>query len=87
MNFNTDGIRQYFAQHGLLFFLANMVVILCTSIILFAILIDFIRYHTPTKNKKKIISWVDTGTMFVYFLVYYILMHLKTGRITIESKV
>jgi protein-S-isoprenylcysteine O-methyltransferase Ste14 len=67
--------------------MANLIIIICTIIILFAILADFIKFHRPDESKKKLNSWVETGTMFLYFFVYYLLMQLKTGRIILSSKV
>jgi protein-S-isoprenylcysteine O-methyltransferase Ste14 len=73
-------------QHGFVFLIANLVIIICTIIILFAILTDFVKYHRPEESKMKKNSWVETGTMFLYFFVYFMLMQLKTGRIISSSK-
>jgi protein-S-isoprenylcysteine O-methyltransferase Ste14 len=86
MKFYTDTLQHCIEHYGLIFFIANMVVILCTTIIIFAIFIDFVRYHKPKENKKKVNSWVETGTMFFYFLIYYLLMNWEPGTIKLESK-
>jgi protein-S-isoprenylcysteine O-methyltransferase Ste14 len=78
--------RRITEQHGFLFLIANLVIIICTIIILYAILSDFVKYHRPYESKRKINSWVETGTMLLYFFIYYLLMQLKTGRIITASK-
>lgn len=86
MNLNFDQLKPVFEHYGLFFILANIVIILCTISVIFAILIDFIIYHKPKESKMKVNSWVETGSMFLFFLLYYLLMHLKWGRINLESK-
>jgi protein-S-isoprenylcysteine O-methyltransferase Ste14 len=68
------------------FIIANILIVLCTSVLLLAILIDFIRYHKPYDNKKKVNSWVETGSMFLFFLVYYAIMNLKRGKLNLDSQ-
>jgi protein-S-isoprenylcysteine O-methyltransferase Ste14 len=72
-------------QQNIMFTIANAVVVVCTSIVFLAILIDFVRYHQPHKNKKKTTSKVETGTMFLFFLIYYLLLCLKPGKLDISS--
>ena len=75
------------ATFDFLFLVANLTVILCTIVVLFAILIDFVRYHQPKANKKKINSWVETGTMLLYFFGYYLLLQFQPGRYFVESRI
>lgn len=73
-------------SYGTIFLVANAVVVICTIITIFAILIDFVQYHQPKVNKKKVNSWIETGSMFVYFFIYYLLMHVKSGRVSLNSE-
>lgn len=86
MNFNFYQLIPVLEHYGLFFILANIVIILCTISVIFAILIDFIVYHKTKESKKKINSWVETGSMFLFFFLYYLLMYLNCGRINVESK-
>ncbi len=79
----TQAIHNY--NGGLFFLLANMIVILCVVIIFLAVLIDFMEYHQKHKVKTKVKSWVETGSMFAYFLLYYGLMKTGIGHISLSS--
>jgi protein-S-isoprenylcysteine O-methyltransferase Ste14 len=72
--------------HSFAFLFSNMIAAICTLIIIIAILIDFIFYHKPNTSKNKINSWVETGSMFLYFMLYYLLMRIKAGRLTVSSE-
>ena len=74
-------------EQGLFFLVANLVVMVCTGIIILSILMDFVKYHRPRQSKKKINSLVDTGSMFFYFFVYCFLLQTEWGRKVPESAI
>jgi protein-S-isoprenylcysteine O-methyltransferase Ste14 len=85
MNLNADRIFYDMGHQGMIFLIANIVVMVCTMVILLSILFDFVSYHRPKLSKKSTFSLVDTGSMFFYFFIYSILLQAKQGRISIES--
>lgn len=85
MKFELTHIRQIFENNDIVFILSNLVIGLCTFTIMFAILIDFVRFHTPREAKRKTHSWVETGTMFLFFVLYYLLMNVKSGKLVFQS--
>ena len=87
MNYYQSYFQNVFAGKSTIFVVSNIVIVISTMIIVFAILIDFVIYHKPKEAKKQKHSWVETGTMFVFFFVYYLLMHVKSGRIVISSTI
>ena len=87
MNLDFSFIFKGFDKNETLLMLAIGTATLCTMITLFAICIDFVKYHNPKVNKKKVNSLVETGSMFLYFLLYVFLMKFKIGYITIDSKI
>ena len=87
MNFSFQFPSLSIEQYGAFFLFANAVIALCVIIVLFSIAIDFVKYHQPKQHKKKMRSWVETGTIFLYFFVYYGLLHVHFGRINSLSSV
>jgi protein-S-isoprenylcysteine O-methyltransferase Ste14 len=87
MNYLQHLPRLNMEQYGAIFLCANAIIAICVIIVLFSIVIDFVKYHQPEQHKKKTRSWVETGTMFLYFFVYYILLHVHFGRINFSSPV
>lgn len=87
MNYYQSYFQNVFASKSIIFVASNIVIVISTTIIVFAVLIDFVIYHKPKEAKKKKHSWVETGTMFVFFFVYYLLMHVKSGRIIVSSTI
>jgi protein-S-isoprenylcysteine O-methyltransferase Ste14 len=80
----TEALNNY---HGGFFFLfTNMVVVLCLIIVLTAVVLDFMAYHQKSKVKTHVRSWVETGSMFGFFLLYYGLMRAGVGRILLKSQ-
>jgi protein-S-isoprenylcysteine O-methyltransferase Ste14 len=84
MNFEISQLD--LGHHTLAFLIANIIAIICTMIILFAILIDFVLYHKPKEGKRETKSLVETGTMFIYFFIYYLLMRSEIGRVYPKSE-
>jgi protein-S-isoprenylcysteine O-methyltransferase Ste14 len=46
-----------------------------------AVLIDFVEYHQKGKVKTKVKSWVETGSMLVYYLLYYGVLKIGIGHL------
>ena len=85
MNFSIQLPHLNTGQYGVFFLFANVIIIVCVMIVLFSIAIDFAKYHQPKQYKKKSNSWVETGTMFLYFFVYYGLLFVHFGRLNFSS--
>jgi protein-S-isoprenylcysteine O-methyltransferase Ste14 len=68
-------------------FLISIIVYLCTIIIFTAVLINFVesRHNQRTKAQKK--SIVETGTMTLFFLVYYLIIKYNIGKIEINEHI
>ncbi len=82
----SDILQSIIAHHGWLFLVANIVVAISVFIVILAIIFDFVLYHKHTESKKKINSWVETGTMFLYFFGFNLLMQIPSGRVKPASK-
>ncbi len=65
-----------------LFYFANVIVIICTSVISIAIIFDFIIYHSPGSGKVIRKSRISTLTMVAFFILYLFLLRTKIGRVT-----
>ncbi|HEX2953153.1 MAG TPA: isoprenylcysteine carboxylmethyltransferase family protein [Bacillota bacterium] len=63
----------------------NIIVALCIVALFTAILINFVeaRARSHVKNEKR--SVVETGTMTLFFLLFYFLLCLRIGVISIMS--
>jgi protein-S-isoprenylcysteine O-methyltransferase Ste14 len=85
MNFAT--VQSALEHYTLAFLISNIIAIICTMIILLSILIDFLLYHKRHTGKKGKRSFVETGTMFIYFFIYYVLIQFQIGRVNLQSKV
>jgi len=62
----------------LLIIIATIIVIICTLIIIIAIFINFIEAK-QTKIEKKKKSIVATGTMFLFYCLYYVSIRFRLG--------
>lgn len=84
---NLNEVLQYFQNYpgGRLFLVANLLVIVCVIILFMAIFLDFVSYHKQQKVKKRLRSWVETGSMFAYFGVYYLLLKIGVGKVMIQN--
>lgn len=68
----------------LLFLIDNIVIMLCTAVIIIAVIIDFVEFDKKDKVKAEKKSIVETGTMFLFFLAYYSFIRFGIGYIKIE---
>lgn len=60
------------------------IIILCVLAIFTSVLINFIeaKKDKPKKEKKSI---VETGTMFVFFIIFYLIIRLRIGALDISN--
>jgi len=69
---------------GIFEIISLSIIILCVLVIITSILINFVeaKRDKPKKEKKSI---VETGTMFLFFLLFYSLIRFGIGKINIEN--
>ncbi|MEI7621211.1 MAG: isoprenylcysteine carboxylmethyltransferase family protein [Candidatus Moraniibacteriota bacterium] len=60
----------------------NLVVLICTFAVIVAVLIDFAQFQERNRVKKEKKSIVETGTMFLFFFLFYALLRFKLGQIS-----
>lgn len=65
--------------------LTNIIIGLCIVALFTAILINFIEARAKTDVKTEKRSIVETGTMTLFFLVFYVLLFFRIGVISIAS--
>ncbi|MBT3464806.1 isoprenylcysteine carboxylmethyltransferase family protein [archaeon] len=65
--------------------ISYLIIILSTCAILISILINFIESSEKNIVKKEKKSIVETGTMMLFFLVYYSFIKLSIGKIIINQ--
>src|SRR6266542_6161569 len=73
-------------QGNTLLLVDNLVVIVCTLVVLLSIFLDFIEFHHREKVKKKVNSWVETGSMFAYFGVYCFLLKFRPEKLMFQHE-
>lgn len=62
------------------YLLSNIIVIFCTFAVFVAVLIDFVEFQKRSIVKKEKKSIVETGTMFLFFFLFYALIRFKIGQ-------
>jgi protein-S-isoprenylcysteine O-methyltransferase Ste14 len=68
-----------------LFLLACIFVVMCCTLLVFiAVLVDFIQFQKRGSVKNEKNSIVETGTMIMFFFLYYTLLRSKTGVLDIS---
>jgi protein-S-isoprenylcysteine O-methyltransferase Ste14 len=63
------------------YLVSSVVVLICTIAIFIAVLIDFTEFQKRDAVKKEKKSIVETGTMFLFFFLFYLLIKFKIGQI------
>lgn len=69
------------APEQIVYFISNIVVIFCTFAVFIAVLIDFVEFQKRSIVKKEKKSIVETGTMFLFFFLFYTLIRFKIGQL------
>ena len=59
---------------------SSIIVMFCTFITFIAVLIDFSEFQERKETKKEKKSIVETGTMILFFFLFYALIRLGVGR-------
>jgi len=62
-----------------------VIVLLCTLLTLASVYIDFSKYHKSKTVKKATKSIVETGSMFLFFIAYYLILKFRFGSINTEN--
>jgi protein-S-isoprenylcysteine O-methyltransferase Ste14 len=66
------------------YLISSLIVVICTTAIFIAVLIDFTEFQRRGAVKKEKKSIVETGTMFLFFFLFYLLIRFKIGQIDIQ---
>jgi protein-S-isoprenylcysteine O-methyltransferase Ste14 len=77
---------EFFRSQSIFSICCNIIVVLCVLFIFLSILIDFSEFHKKKNVKKEKKSIVETGTMFLFFLLYYLVIKTRTGTFIIENR-
>jgi protein-S-isoprenylcysteine O-methyltransferase Ste14 len=72
---------------GIYSLIINAIVGLCVMAILVSVLIDFTEFQKRTGTKREKRSIVETGTMFLFFFLFYILIRFKAGQINLHFSI
>lgn len=75
-----------FLSQGLFFIIIQSVVCLSVFLLFLAVLIDFTLYSTKEKVQKEKKSIVETGTMTLFFLSFYLILQSGAGVVPIPSE-
>lgn len=67
-----------------LFLIDNIVVSLCVFALILAVLVDFMEFQKRGEVKKEKKSIVETGTMFLFFFLFYVFIRFNIGHINFE---
>lgn len=76
--------------HGtmnVMFTISNMIVMITFFVVVIAVGIDFIEFQKREQVKTEKKSIVETGTMFLFFFLFYSLIRFGVGRLSIQSDV
>jgi protein-S-isoprenylcysteine O-methyltransferase Ste14 len=62
-------------------YFASVIVSTCVVALFVSILVDFLLYQDKKEIKAEEHSIVATGSMIVFYVVYYVILRLNTGKI------
>ena len=68
-----------------LFNVAQMIVFIATIAVIFAVFKDFEKFHQRKEVKKEKKSLVETGTMFLFFFLFYGLIRFRVGVVNLDN--
>lgn len=63
----------------------NVVVYVCFLLIAFAVVADFRAYHRRDDVVAADRSWVETGSMTAFFIVYYLVVRARLGEVAVSD--
>jgi protein-S-isoprenylcysteine O-methyltransferase Ste14 len=70
---------------GWFFIIVNGVIMVCVFVLFSSIIIDFALFHHKGKVIRKKSSFIETGTMFVFFCIYCIILKSNIGHFSFRS--
>lgn len=68
-------------------FVCSLLSALSVLIVCLAVFIDFSKYQVRSDQKKEKKSLVETGTMFLFFFLYYAIIRSGFGRVESDSSI
>lgn len=63
------------------------IIVICMFLVFMAIIIDFMEFHQRKNAKKTKKNIVETGTMFLFFLIYSSAIRFNIGRLDLNNLV
>ncbi len=75
MNLNISSIN----------FILYSIIAVCFLVIILSVIADFLEFDKKEKTKNKKRSIVTTGTMFLFFVFFYILLRFGIGVVRIDN--
>ena len=63
------------------FLFCNVIVLVATFAVIAAVLLDFSQFQKRSFVKKEKKSIIETGTMFLFFFLFYYLLRFKIGQV------
>jgi protein-S-isoprenylcysteine O-methyltransferase Ste14 len=63
---------------------SDFIALLCVLAIFVAVLIDFVEFHKRNDEKKEKKSVVETGTMTLFFFVFYLTLRFGIGNFALS---
>ena len=70
---------------GILYALVQAIICLCVIVLFLAVFIDFAMYSGAKKVQKEKKSIVETGTMTLFFFIFYLILRSEIGRLVLSS--
>lgn len=68
------------------FDLVNFFIIsLAFFLIVFAVVLNFLFSQEKEKAKKEKKGWIETGSMFAFFIIFYLVIRLKVGELNLDN--
>lgn len=62
----------------------NFLVSLCVTAVIMAVIIDFIEFNQRSSVKREKKSIVETGSMFAFFIIFYLVLSFKVGIVKLN---
>jgi len=73
------------APFGIFELLGTSVIVLCFCAVFISVIIDFIKFDSDNRTKDEKKSIVATGTMFIFFIFFYLLIKFKIGEVEVDD--
>jgi protein-S-isoprenylcysteine O-methyltransferase Ste14 len=76
-----------FSGQSLFHSIIQVVIGFCVFSVFMAIFLDFVLYSRKEKVQREKKSIVETGTMTLFFLVFYMILVSRAGTVTVKSRI